>query len=349
MTDDDQLLVIAGGVWIGGDRIAERRAVRLAGGRIVWIGPAADAPADLPRVEHDGVLVPGVVDHHVHIALEDPAAVLRGGVTTVRDLAWAPWEILPLARRSRHRDFDGPLVLAAGPMLTTSGGYPTCSAWAPGGTGLELGDPGHARGVVATLARSGVAMIKIALNAAAGPTLSDEVAAAVCAAAHAERLTVVAHVEGHGQALRALRVGVDELAHTPWTERLDDELIVALAQRIRIVSTLDIHGYGKPTDGRAVADDNLRRFHAAGGTVVYGTDLGNGPLTLGVNPRELAGLRDAGLNPAEVLTAATAGPVAVGARGDLLLLDGDPLSDADWPGRIDTVIRAGRVVVDADR
>ena len=45
---------------------------------------------------------------------------------------------------------------------------------------------------------------------------------------------------------------------------------------MRIVSTLDSLSFGRPTPELAVALDNLRRFHEAGGSVIYGTDLGNG-------------------------------------------------------------------------
>ncbi|MXS75486.1 hypothetical protein FDM98_12515, partial [Microbacterium sp. TL13] len=50
---------------------------------------------------------------------------------------------------------------------------------------------------------------------------------------------------------------------------------------------------------------------ARGGRVLYGTDLGNGPLPLGVNRRELLALQDAGV------------------RGDALVAS---LSDP-WPAR----------------
>ena len=73
----------------------------------------------------DGFLMPAVADRHVHIELSDPAAVLRGGVTAVRDLAWPPERIFPLADASEMPSYNGPLIRAAGPMLTGHGGYPT--------------------------------------------------------------------------------------------------------------------------------------------------------------------------------------------------------------------------------
>lgn len=345
-----ELVVRAPTAWRGGERVEGPVAARLAGGRVVWIGPPGARAAraglarDAEQIELDGVLLPGVVDHHVHIGLVSAAAALRGGLTTVRDLAAPPYEIFALARASRAPGFDGPRVRAVGPMLTAPGGYPTRAAWAPGGTGLEIHDAAHARGVVAALARAGAVAIKLALNDVAGPVLDDDLAAAICAAAHAEGLTAVAHVEGEGQTARALHAGVDELAHTPWTETLGDELVETLAARMTIVSTIDIHGYGEPTAQRATALDNLRRFRAAGGRVLYGTDLANGPLPDGIDARELDALHDAGLTPAEILAAATEGPLEPGARADIVAVDGDPLAGVGWGGRVVAVIRAGRVV-----
>jgi hypothetical protein len=74
---------------------------------------------------------------------------------------------------------------------------------------------------------------------------------------------------------------------------------------MRWISTLDIHGWGSPGPELGAAVDNLRRFLGYGGSVVYGTDLGNGPLIPGVNPREIGALQRAGLTPDEVLGAMT--------------------------------------------
>ncbi|CAI7569657.1 unnamed protein product, partial [Penicillium discolor] len=89
------------------------------------------------------------------------------------------------------------------------------------------------------------------------------------AAAHG--LPVVAHAEGPGEAQRVVRLGASQLAHAPFTERLDDEEIAEQAVRASWISTLAIHDPA----ARAIAIDNAARFHAAGGTVRYGTDMGN--------------------------------------------------------------------------
>ena len=151
----------------------------------------------------------------------------------------------------------------------------------------------------------GARAIKVALNSDAGPVLPDSVLAAIVTAAHDADLTVIAHVEGEGTMRLAYDNGIDRLAHTPWTERVDDRLLADAAQRMSWISTLDIHGFGTGTPQLRTATDNLRCFVEHGGTVHYGTDLGNGPLPMGVNPREVTALLAAGLTPDDVLTAMT--------------------------------------------
>ncbi|MGQ0671057.1 MAG: amidohydrolase family protein [Actinomycetota bacterium] len=289
--------------------------------------------------------MPAAADRHVHIGLADPAAVLQGGVTAVRDLAWPPDVIFPLADASELPTFNGPLIRAAGPMLTAPGGYPTADRWAPPGTGLEIKGPEEAAEAVAALADRGAAAIKVSLNAEAGPTPSDAELAAVCQAAHERSLPVTAHVQGAGQADRALGAGVDELAHCPWTERLSDQVVEAVAKTMRIVSTLDILCYGRDTPEVRTALDNLQRFHAAGGRVIYGTDLGNGPIPPGIHVRELQLLREAGLQAEEILEALVRGPLEPGAPADLIALGRNPLEELEAFGDLRLVTRAGRVIV----
>ena len=100
---------------------------------------------------------------------------------------------------------------------------------------------------------------------------------------------------------RAISAGSVVLAHTPFTEILSDELIsYAAATNVGWMSTLDIHGYGTYSDAFDIACANLRRFIAAGGTVFYSTDLGNGPLPLGINVRELTALQACGMTPLQI-------------------------------------------------
>lgn len=339
----------------------------MEGGRILFAGPTDDlgvvvsdddreGPArslrgrPLPpepdeEVRFDGFLLPGVVDRHVHIALSDPGAVVARGVTAVRDLGWPPDVVVPLAEASESPSFTGPLIRAVGPIITCIGGYPTRSSWAPPGTGLEVrGVEEAAAAVRSTLDRSGVAVVKVALNAEAGPTLSDEELVAVCDAAHERDAIVTAHAQGRGQVERALGAGVDELAHCPWTDRLTDEVVEAMAGRMRIVSTLDIHSYGHDTPELRLATENLSRFLQAGGKVAYGTDLGNGPIPPGIHVDEAWHLRRAGLSAEDVLEAMTFRPLGPGEPASMVVLAADPLEDLDALGSIAGVVKMGSLV-----
>jgi len=315
------------------------------GGRIVWVGSARLAPQADDELEVDGFLMPGVADRHVHICLADPGAVLLGGVTAVRDLAWPPDIIFPLADASELPTFNGPVIRAAGPMITAPGGYPTADRWAPPGTGLEIRGSEEAAKAVVALADRGAAAIKVSLNAEAGPTPTDGELAAIVQTARERGLPVTAHVQGKGQAERAVGAGVNEFAHCPWSERLSEAVLEAAAKAVRIVSTLDIWSYGTVTAELRTAADNMARFRAAGGTVVYGTDLGNGAIPPGIDVREVLLLRETvGMTPDEILEALVAGPLEPGAPADLIALARDPREDLTALGDLKLVTRAGRVV-----
>ena len=327
--------------WFGAGGLVHHATVLCEGGRVTYAGPSAAAPPADELLEVDGFLM-RVVDRHVHIRLADPGAVLFGGVTAVRDLGWVPEEIFALANASELPSFTGPVIRAAGPMLTAPGGYPTQR----GGPQLErVVSSGPRRGAaVAELADSGAAAVKVALNSEAGPTPSDAELAAIVQAAHERDLPVTAHVQGGDR--RSVPSGRGSTSsRTPWTERLPDPLLEAAARTMRMVSTLDILSFGDVTQELRTACDNLVRFRTAGGTVVYGTDLGNGAIPPGIHLREALLLHEAvRMKPEEVLVAMTAGPIAVDGPADLIVLGSDPLVRLEALGDLRTVVRAGRVV-----
>jgi imidazolonepropionase-like amidohydrolase len=234
-------------------------------------------------------------DAHVHLGLIDPAGLPGGGIGAVVDLGWSP-EIAALA---------APVpVTYAGCFLSAPDGYPSDRSWAPRASTAFVASPAEAGPAVRQQLDLGAGVIKVTLNRDAGPVL--DLATLVAIVSAADRVPVVAHAQGPGMVELALAGGVAVLAHSPWTHRLDDEVIAeVVAAGQRWISTLDIHGYGASTPDRARAGDNLARFHAAGGTVVYGTDLGNGPLPVGLNLREIEGLREAGLTDADIIDALT--------------------------------------------
>jgi imidazolonepropionase-like amidohydrolase len=339
----NRLSIRAPAAWLGPGSLIEDAQIVCEGALVTYAGGATAIEVADRELRVDGFVMPAVADRHVHVEMSEPASVLAGGVTAVRDLGWPVERIFPLADASEMPSFDGPLIRAAGPMLTAPGGYPMRDAWAPPGTGRELTSPDDAVVAVQELRRLGAAAIKVSLNADAGPTPSDAELAGICDAAHAADLPVTAHAQGKGQVERALGAGFDELAHTPWT-RLSDEVIQAAASRMRIVSTLDILSFGHDTPEIRTALDNLRRFHVAGGRITYGTDLGNGSIPPGIHTREALLMVEAGLEPEEVLEAMTRAPLEPDAPADLIALRTSPLDDLRALEDVQLVIRAGRVV-----
>jgi imidazolonepropionase-like amidohydrolase len=149
---------------------------------------------------------------------------------------------------------------------------------------------------------------------------SAQVAAAVVTAAHAAGREVTAHALTVAMVERALDAGVDELAHLP-VEPLPGELVERLvAAQVTVVTTMETL---LRDHSRAVVD-NAAAIVAAGGTLRYGTDLGNGGTRPGADPAELKLLADeVGLGPDGALRAATE-PVKVGEPAGLVALADDP-------------------------
>lgn len=255
----------------------------------------AEAAVD---IEIPGTLFARFTDHHVHLGLARPEELLAAGITTVVDLGWEPEQASAWHSASVFPGSTLPEVRVAGAFLSCVGGYPSASGWAPDGATIELETAEQATEAVNAQLAAGASVIKVTLNSDAGPVLDDELLGAIVAAAQPHGVPVVAHVQGAGQAARGLAAGVSAFAHAPFSEAIDDTLLNAMVRAgLAWVSTLDIHGWGQPTPDRAVAIDNVRRFAALGGRVLYGTDLGNGPLPNGVNERELLALAEAGLAP----------------------------------------------------
>jgi hypothetical protein len=207
-------------------------------GRVVV--PVADVPGDAPRRRISGAVLPGLCDAHVHSALVHLPTVRAGGISSVWDLGGVPAKVAALAARG------APAVRFAGPFLIAPGGYPSDRAWAPAGSCREVHSATDAATAVGEAHAAGATLIKVTAHAG-GPMLDAATLAALVEAAHGPGLPVVVHAEGPGTVAAALGAGADLLAHTPWTEDLDEGLIRESAARMTWISTLDIHGWGSET------------------------------------------------------------------------------------------------------
>lgn len=278
------------------------------------------SPSDrFPRLS--GVVTGGFTDHHVHLQLIDASRLHRSRLSRVVDLGGNPTALQQTPAHNsgistshpgglgRQDQFEADVpelwtgleghpvrTEFAGAFLTPVGGYPSDRQWAPIGSVREIADAAAARIAVTEMADAGASCIKIASNRSAGPVFSDHLFRTIVELARTHNLPVVAHAEGEGEAQRAVHLGAAMLAHAPFSERLDDEEIAVQAQKATWISTLSIHEGPE----RALALDNVRRFHSAGGTVLYGTDMGNGATPVDLSEDEVSALRDAGLDKASL-------------------------------------------------
>jgi imidazolonepropionase-like amidohydrolase len=372
-------LVLIGGTLLDatGAPPFKNAAVAVQGDRIAQIGTSETLrySDDTPVVDVRGAtIMPGFINAHVHItglADDDLRRWTRAGVTTIRDLAGPLADLT--ATRDRIRAANDPALprlLVAGPIVTVDGGYPLAiHENALRVEGLAVRDPQDARAIVTTLADGGADLIKLAVS---GRTdvhwmeLTDGEIAAITTTAHARGLRVSAHVDRNIALRRAVVNGIDDAAHSP-RDRLTDDVIALMVQRgVSMSPTISV--YEDLANWRHKGDiwrktmlpvmyDNLRRFHAAGGILALGDDHGGVPgMSTGMPMAELLHWQAAGLSAQQIIEASTRGSataagleaelgtVEVGKVADLLVVQGDPLTDLSALGRPLLVVHNGQIV-----
>ncbi|MFJ8165719.1 amidohydrolase family protein [Streptomyces sp. NPDC096136] len=336
-----------------GRRILDPATVVVDGG-VIGTDPAGARVVDCAG----GVLLPGLIDAHVHLRGPGDLRRLRDhGVTTALDMAtWPPALVDSLRGVPGLTDVRSPgtLAVAAGGPHSGLPGVPPDSV---------VTGPGDAERFVAARVAEGADYIKIVAERPGPGALDQPTLDALVAAAHAHGRLVVAHAAAVEAYAMAQEAGADVLTHVPGDRALD----AAAAARMRAagraaVPTLTmmegLAGTGLPGVAYAPARAGVAALHRAGVPVLAGTDANATP-GVPFTPahgsslhHELELLVDAGLSPREALRAATVlparhfgltdrGAVRPGLRADLVLLDGDPLADIRATRRIRRVWCAG--------
>lgn len=342
-------LALVGGRMFDGERFAAGTIV-VVGEEIVAAGSDAVVPSGARQVDCTGItLIPGVIDSHVHLQFSSPAAVLGGGVTTVRDLGGPPDAALALRGATPLR------VLSAARILTPVGGYPSRS-WGADGSAREVRGAYDAPAAVAEQLSAGADLIKVALEPAGGaPMFDGPTLHAIVTAAHADDARVTVHVASQAGLALALDAGVDELAHLPLHDVSPRDMVRCAEAGMALVPTLAIRDAGSQAD--VSARRALTAFREAGGLVVYGSDLGNAGTAPGVAVGEIRALLASGMTAAEVLRAATSdaaaylgldrvGHLAAGWTADVLGVYGLPDVEPAAYGDVRLVLAGGAPVVD---
>jgi imidazolonepropionase-like amidohydrolase len=290
-----------------------------------------------------GVLLPGLIDAHVH--LDGPGrleTLARYGITTALDMGSLPEQTSALRGRAGQTD-----IRSAGIPAIAPGSF---HAHIPGvGQRGLIASAQEADRFVADRLAEGSDYIKIVV----GSPFADHDQAtidALVAAAHEHGKIVVVHASSVGSVAKAQAAGADILTHAPLDQALEPAAAAQAAACGRVVvPTLTmmagiVLNLGRPGADYANARASVAALHAAGVPILAGTDANDSAGTPARIPhgeslhRELELLADAGLSTREVLLAATAlparyfglpdrGTIRPGLRADLILIEEDPLQD----------------------
>jgi imidazolonepropionase-like amidohydrolase len=377
-TPGPEVLIVLNGTLIDGTGASPvpNAYVVVEGDRIASIGtgePPVSRGGTIINARR-GTIMPGLIDTHVHVARgifagEDgtiePGGLLpwlSAGMTTLRDVA-TPSGAFPEVKRIADEQttaHEAPRVVWAGPLVTAVGGYPfPVPRYAA--VGEDVGSIDEARQVVTSLADGGAGVIKLGLEQGyyanlGWPLLSLDVVRAITETAHARGLRVTAHVTSVDEVRLALDGGVDDLAHAP-LEPIPDEMMQEMLNRgTGMATTATVWGVASASVQAAA---NAKRYADAGGVVSVATDYGCCGQAAGLPPylQEMQFLRGAGMTPMQLLVAATrsgaimanvgqqVGTLEAGKIADIIVVDGDPLSELQALNHVSVVVQGGAVVV----
>jgi imidazolonepropionase-like amidohydrolase len=380
-TANAQTLVLVGGkVYASPDAAPLDDAVVVtANGVITAIGSRSNvqAPSDARVIDCTGkTVVAGFWNSHVHFteavwknAGSAPAAPLtahmqemltRWGFTTVWSLGSDPSDSMALRRRVYADEILGPNIFLVGSIFPRDGR----PAYLPEARIPEAETPERAAEMARYYLQIGLDGIKLFTGSYKGedkPVVNMEAAIAKAAVdvAHAQGKPVFAHPQNTAGVEAVLAAGVDVMAHTVGRQPgyPVDQLARFKQQGTALTPTLSLFAkLPVPSEIVTRLVDNivgqLKSFSENGNTVLFGTDVGYIPLydtTLeyqlmhrALSERQV--LASLTTNPASYFKAAKKGRVEKEFDADLVVLDGDPITDITNLAKVAYTIRAGKVI-----
>ncbi len=353
--------------------------VVMTDGVISAVGKASDmpVPTDAQVIDCSGkTIVAGFWNSHVHFtqgiwhnAGAVAAAPLtehmqemltRWGFTTVWDLGSDPRDTLALRRRIAASEVAGPNIFLVGSIFPRDG-HP---AYLPAEMQLpEASTPDEATQLARTYMNLKLDGLKLFTGVYKGNkpvvNMDPAVAKAAVDVAHAQGKPVFAHPQNKTGVETVITAGVDVLAHTVPSESgyTAEQLAHFKAQGVALIPTLSLFTtvvLDPAMTNRLLAAtvNQLKQFSENGGPVLFGTDVGFTTLYDTTKEYELMHralserqiLAALTTNPAQYFKAAKKGRVEQGFDADVVVLDGDPLSDVYNLAKVAYTIRAGHVI-----
>ncbi len=367
----------------------ENGSILVHDGKIVAVGASAKVkvPRDATIIDCKGLVVTaGFWNSHVHILTPGllhaekltaqqinsqlQEMLTRWGFTTVFDVASVLRNTTLIRSRIESGEVKGPRILTVGEPF-----------WARGGTPIYVKDfleTNHinipevvsaAEGVerVRQQIRDGADGIKIFAGSVERDSIlimPPDLAKAIVAEAHREGKPVFAHPSNQEGVEVALQSGVDILAHTtPTGGAWSPELVERLkAAHVALIPTLTLwHEESRNSTPEeiergmnATALPELRAYSAAGGQILFGTDVGYTEHF--DTTEEFLWMSRAGMSFQQILASLTTNPaqrfgyakrrgqIAKGMDADLVVLGADPEHDATALSRVRYTIVGGKII-----
>jgi imidazolonepropionase-like amidohydrolase len=310
--------------------------------------------------------------------------ILEMGITSLRD-GGSGWGWLEVALRDaiNRGDIVGPRFFATGYHLTVTGGHghflPPWLAAHKEQCGMHCDGPDEWRKAARLNIYHGTDNIKVVASrdilspgrvTASQPTL-EELTAAI-EEAHKMGKRAIAHASGPEAIQKAIKAGADVIVHGFFMDEKTAEMMVqnkVFLESTNLYAKRAVEmGKGKLPDWMVEAaieawEDrrkNFRMYIEKGIKISLGSDCGVPFLKQGDNAVELTVFVELGMSPMDAIVSATkiaaeaigiegkVGTIEVGKLADIILVDGNPLSDISVLSKkekIKMVMKDGEIVV----
>ena len=290
---------------------------------------------------------------------------LMSGVTSARDVGARYAININIARQAAAGAILGPRIIASGEWFQFPGTWPA-------GLTRTTETPEELLEGILNMIQKGAGLIKVGAtgfrpNGEQFASMPREALDVAVQASHAAGLKIAAHCHGFEGTRLAVEAGIDSIEHGTYVDQATVEL---MAERgtymVPTMSTWDARerlatqlGWSRDQmaeiyDRKENSIASFKRALQAGVRIATGTDAGGSPARHGFVAREVELMVDNGMAPTAALEASTrvaaellgiqeqAGTIEVGKQADMVLIDGDPLSDPAALRNIWAVFQSGR-------